>query len=111
METSFWKRGTLVLCYDLHITHHTYVTCSTVSEIRKALLKIKQLPKLPLLQQSSAKPQPSQEILFPFGSWSCTNKDGPDAKYSVDLVLGTNEGISRRKYGLLESLSIPSSKK
>lgn len=64
METSSWKRGTLVLCYDLRITHHTYVTCSTASEIRKALVKIKQLSKLPLLQQSSAKPQPSQESYF-----------------------------------------------
>lgn len=104
MGTSFGKRGTSALHYDLHISHETYITCCTAAEIERLLLKIKQLLKLPLLQQTSAKPQPNQEILFPFGSWSCTNKDGPNAKYSVDLVLGTNEGINRRKYGLSDHM-------
>lgn len=73
---------------------------------KKAFNKEEAVAKTTLVRLSQ-QPQPTQEILFPFGCLSSTNKVSPDAKCNVVLVLGTNEGINQSKYGLLEQRKLP----
>lgn len=85
----------------------TYTYCSSASEEKKAFNKEEAVAKTTLVQPPSAKPQPTQEILLPFGCLSSTKKVSPNAKRSVVLVLGTNEGLNQSQYGLLEQRKLP----